>query len=557
MYDIGGFELAKSVTNSAELMQLIPEDRRAKSVKELDLDISGGEIGTQERVLGVSWEIQDDSFMFKTRKKDRPLTRRGLLGHIASLFDPEGSIAPVTLKPKQILQRNTRNGSGWDDPLVPGDAEEIERWLESISKLSEVKRPRYIVPKGFGEIKSRQLHVMSDGSESGYGYVLFAYHVNSEGKIHVSFVLAKTLVTPAKKKTIPRIELQAALLSMGAIRFVVNESDVHWDSIYQWVDSTAVLAMLKNHSRRFKPYCANRLQEIRDTAEELKVNMRHVPGTMNIADICSRGLDMDKFFEYGQFYNGPEFLWGPPEAWPVCPAMEELPDDYPEFKRDVTVAAVERMDIAEDQDGTFMKMVEPHSDWTKLRLSTAWLLRFKTWCLQTKCGKRIQEYTGLKGPITVKEITSAEIAIVSYVQQSVYKEEIGKIGKVGPKMKKTQLHKLQPFVDGAGSLRVGGRLTESNLPYSEKHQLILPQKHHLSVVVARYYHVAFTHAPPRTLLYLLRKRYWIIHGTQLAHMTQERCITCIRSLANPKEQLQGVLPKGRVASGNLWFETGC
>jgi hypothetical protein len=67
----------------------------------------------------------------------------------------------------------------------------------------------------------------------------------------------------------------------------------------------------------------------------------------------------------------------------------------------------------------------------------------------------------------------------------MFQNEMTKLGKAGPKMQHTQFHKLCPFVDEKGALRVGGRLTESTLPYNEKHQLILPKGHHLTWIIAR------------------------------------------------------------------------
>ncbi|XP_064648572.1 uncharacterized protein LOC135500837 [Lineus longissimus] len=601
----------------------------------------------QDRVLGVGWDVAEDAFVFQMRKKERPLTRRGLLGYVASMFDPEGAIAPVTLEPKQILQKMTREGLGWDNPLPSEEAKAVRTWLNSLDQLSSLKRPRYTAPKG-AKIARSELHAFSDGSEIGYGYVLFARYITEEDEIHVSFLVGKALVTPQKTKTIPRIELQAALLSMRAIKFVVQQADVKWNEIHQWIDSTAVLAMLKNQSRRFLPYCANRLQEIRELQQELRVQIRHVPGPQNIADICSRGLTVEKFLQCQEYYNGPGFLSESPESWPVCPVIAPLEPDDPELKQDATVMTVESckpdagftssdaQDSAQDttvktaerrqldsdttvkaaerhhldnhldndtgfsssdaqefttvkaaerrnldkdtgvqssnaQESTqgttvmaivrgqdrLMELVERFSSWSGLKVATAWLLRFKKWLIDTKYGKKKELYTGPTGAIKVSELQKAEIAVVTYVQGEVFASEMKQLGKIGPKMSRSQFHNLHPYKDEAGSVRVGGRLTESDLTFAEKHQLILPRSHHLTEIIVRSYHEAYQHAPPQTLLCLLRKRYWVINGSSVVHELEKKCITCQRAIGLPKDQIQGVLPKGRVTSGNLWIQTGC
>lgn len=66
-------------------MAAIPESHKAKDMKGWDLD--QGQLPV-ERVLGVEWCIQSDTFKFKIVIKDRPLTRRGLLSTVGSICNP-------------------------------------------------------------------------------------------------------------------------------------------------------------------------------------------------------------------------------------------------------------------------------------------------------------------------------------------------------------------------------------------------------------------------------------------------------------------------------------
>lgn len=68
----GGFKLTKWMSNSRAVMAAIPEDQRAKGIKDLDLEHN---LLPVERVLGVQWCIQSDAFKFKIMVQDRPLTR--------------------------------------------------------------------------------------------------------------------------------------------------------------------------------------------------------------------------------------------------------------------------------------------------------------------------------------------------------------------------------------------------------------------------------------------------------------------------------------------------
>ena len=52
--------------------------------------------------------------------KEKPLTRRGLLSAVSSLFDPLGFMAPVELIAKLLLQDLCWKKLAWDD-RIPND----------------------------------------------------------------------------------------------------------------------------------------------------------------------------------------------------------------------------------------------------------------------------------------------------------------------------------------------------------------------------------------------------------------------------------------------------
>ena len=56
----GGFLLTKWISNSRHVLAAIPEEQRVKEVKDLDHDQL-----PVERVLGVQWCVQSDTFKFK------------------------------------------------------------------------------------------------------------------------------------------------------------------------------------------------------------------------------------------------------------------------------------------------------------------------------------------------------------------------------------------------------------------------------------------------------------------------------------------------------------
>ena len=112
-----GFHLHKFTSNSRKVLEGIPEADRAEEVKNLDFN---RDTDLTERALGVQWSIESDAFKFTIALKERPITRRGILSTVSSIFDPFGFVAPVLLEGKSILQELCRKNLDWDDP-VPED----------------------------------------------------------------------------------------------------------------------------------------------------------------------------------------------------------------------------------------------------------------------------------------------------------------------------------------------------------------------------------------------------------------------------------------------------
>ena len=135
-----GFNLTKWCSNSQSILKSVPEEKRAKSVVELKDDQR-----SYERVLGVQWNLLEDHFQFQVRLKDKPVTRRGILSALSSLFDPLGFVAPIILTAQLILQDLCRRKLGWDEGIPKEDARKWRSWLGDLTNLSQVTIPRCVV----------------------------------------------------------------------------------------------------------------------------------------------------------------------------------------------------------------------------------------------------------------------------------------------------------------------------------------------------------------------------------------------------------------------------
>ncbi|GFW73633.1 integrase_H2C2 domain-containing protein [Trichonephila clavipes] len=87
------------------------------------------------------------------------------------------------------------------------------------------------------------------------------------------------------------------------------------------------------------------------------------------------------------------------------------------------------------------------------------------------------------------------------VQEQVFLAEIKSLQSKGVVLPNSKLRNLNPFIDSDGLLRVGGRLSNSDLPYVNKHPAILPGNHNLTVQIIVHFHRKNLHTGASSLLH--------------------------------------------------------
>ena len=133
-----------------------------------------------------------------------------------------------------------------------------------------------------------ELHHFSDASNKGYGQCSYLRLTDEQGKIHCSFVVGKSRVTPLKPVTIPRLELTAAVVSVRVATQLAKELRLENVEQIFWTDSKVILGYISNESRRFHVYVANRVQEIQDKTSPKQ--WKYVETKSNPADEGLRGI---------------------------------------------------------------------------------------------------------------------------------------------------------------------------------------------------------------------------------------------------------------------------
>lgn len=489
------------------------------------------------KTLGIEWNSKED--VFRLAITDPPaadnLTKRLLTSDIAKTFDVLGWFSPSVIKAKILLQKIWERKVDWDE-IVPQDLLEVwQRWRSELKLLSNKHLPRCHFPCGARRC-STQLHGFSDASEEAFAAVVYLRVVDPNGTIHVSLVMSKTRVAPLKRMTIPRLELCGAhLLSqiLSHVREVLKLPDCE---VYAWTDSMVVLGWLSGDPRKFKPYVGNRVTRIVEAVPSNK--WRHVSGLDNPADCASRGLFPSELLQHHLWWNGPRWLELDPASWPQH--LSSYPCDAPEEERQTCFASI-------TQDHNPID-INHYSSFTRLKRVTAWMFRFIHNC---RSGR-----SRTSGPLSVDELTATETYWLSIAQSHTFQTEIDALEKGKPMPNASCLRTLRPFIDSLGLLRVGGRLGNSNLAYTQRHPIILCGQHIVTKLVIRSEHIRLLHAGPTLVASSLGRRFHIIGHRKAIRTLTRACVTCRRMTVKPQPQLMGQLPLERVTPGMVFERVG-
>ena len=81
--------------------------------------------------------------------------------------------------------------------------------------------------------------------------------------------MKKSRNSPTKTVSIPRLELQGALLAARVDLAVQKELNFDFERVIFWTDSMITLNYIRNESRRFQTYMANRVAEIQELSGDI------------------------------------------------------------------------------------------------------------------------------------------------------------------------------------------------------------------------------------------------------------------------------------------------
>jgi hypothetical protein len=293
---------------------------------------------------------------------------------------------------------------------------------------------------------------------------------------------------------------------------------------YFFVDSMVALHWIRGCPSKWTTYVANRVSEIQTSFPNAKWD--HVASKQNPADLASRSCSAKELIDNTLWWTGPIWLRENETSWPTHASfnMENIPEQR---ATNVFVA------IQGDEWDIFNRF----SSYNKLIRVTSLILRFSFNCRNSK-NKR----TGI---LSALELKQAHDILIKITQSQCFHHEKIQLQNDKYVSNNSKLKSLNPFIMN-DIIHVGGRLTNADIPFNERHPILLPTKHNFTNLLIKNYHYKYLHMGAQTLLTQIRQRYWPIDGKNTIKRVIRKCILCFRYKAPTMNQIMASLPEDRL-----------
>ena len=282
-------EMKRFKTEATQILEeaRFPVHKWKSNLRELE---SGG-MTNPSKILGLSWEKQNDTLELTMRRftKEEPVTKKSILSHLGSIYDPLGMLSPTTVEGKWIYREACDEKKGWTIEILDPLRKEWTKWTK---QLKNVTVPRTIVTN-MTKADVVHLHVVADASN-------LACCATAIAVVEHSSAVVKGLLT-SKSRISKRITSIGRLELISGQMAANLEKNIHnalrgWPvkSITVWMASMVALYWILNPGKSRKVFVANRVREMAQITEQVKIQWRYCPTERKLADLGSRGASLSK-----------------------------------------------------------------------------------------------------------------------------------------------------------------------------------------------------------------------------------------------------------------------
>ncbi|XP_070138965.1 uncharacterized protein [Drosophila bipectinata] len=432
-----GFDLCRFTSSSASVV---------RALNPLEPIASVGWTEAEEKVLGMYWQPATDEFKFGVKYHRVP--------------------------------RNVMTGE-----RVPTKREFLSLVMSTFDWVPELLH-----------VRTLQLHIFVDSSQSAFAAAAYWRATYENGDVQAHFISSKTKYAPMRTMSIPRLELQAAVLGTRLMDTVKQEHGVAISNCALWTDSKTVLHWISNTHRRYKQFVGNRVAEILESTEASQ--WRSLPSAENVADDETRLRKAVDLSIGSRWLNGPPFLRGPEESWP------RSSEDW----------------------------IPPTTDDEEM-----------------KCKFALVTVYGL----TAIECAEAERALIRQSQREAFAED-----SQGNVAKDSRLHGLSPYLDEDGVLRASGKIDDATcVPYNARRPIVLSHEDALAEMIVQQHHEKMCHQNTEATIGSIRSKFWITNLRRLLRRVVSKCNVCKLRKARPTQPEMGPLPADRQEANGWPFKS--
>lgn len=471
----GGFEIRQA--NRTEVISHLPTEAQS-TPSELLLTAEGAD--PRESTPGLVWHCMTDTLGYKCQPvSPKQPTMRNVYRVLTSQYDPLGYIIPFTIRAKVMVQALWATERLWDERIADELLPVWQAWEGELSQLHNIVLPRCYVPEAADNDSSvRQIHIFCDASEKAS--VAYLRVEDPEGRITVSFIMARSRVAPKRQQTMPRLEFCAALTGAQLAKVLQTELTLSIQSVVLWSDSTTVLSWIQSESNQYKVFVGRRVTEILDLTKP--GSWRYVNTDLNPADDITSGKTLLELSQPNRWSQEPSFLN------PLV-HKEELDElRAPTFCGHISTASSNEPDPAK------------YNTWTELLQATH------------------QSLHGAAAPaMSAADRIEMETTLLRRIQSDSFPEELKALKQGKPVCPGSRLSALSPEYDDVLSLiRVGGRLRKAeSLIEDSLHPVVISPDHPITQLLVKDYNHRLHHAGPERIFAEIRRNYWILRGRQV------------------------------------------
>ena len=119
--------------------------------------------------------------------------------------------------------------------------------------------------------------IFSNGSALAFGAFAYIRWELASGGFWTQLIMSKCRVAPKTILSIPRMELNGAVIGNRIKNFLLKETNMKFEKVYQIVDSSTILGYLQKECGVFRPYEVVRIADIQVSLADGTVVLAWVP----------------------------------------------------------------------------------------------------------------------------------------------------------------------------------------------------------------------------------------------------------------------------------------